>query len=88
MADHRPRSSYESDALPYTKAAAHRAVRITIGQELSARYEVPPDLPHEMLTLLLQLNEHDEERLLSMMSALPAPLDRTEERACNMPIIP
>jgi hypothetical protein len=32
-----------------------------IGQELRARYEVPQGLPHEMLTLLLQLNEHDEE---------------------------
>jgi hypothetical protein len=32
-----------------------------IGQELRARYEVPQDLPHEMFTLLLQLNEHDEE---------------------------
>ena len=61
MADHRPRSSYELDSLPYTKAAAHRAVRITIGQELSARYEVPPDLPHEMLTLLMQVNAPREE---------------------------
>jgi hypothetical protein len=31
------------------------------GQELRARYEVPQDLPPEMLTLVLQLNEHDEE---------------------------
>jgi hypothetical protein len=38
-----------------------RAVRTMIGQELRARYEVPQGLPHEMLTLLLQLNEHDEE---------------------------
>jgi hypothetical protein len=27
-----------------------------IGQELRARYEVPQDLPHEMLTILTQLN--------------------------------
>ena len=50
------RSSYKSDRLPYTKAAAHRAVRTTIGQELKARYEVPRDLPHEMTTFLMHLN--------------------------------
>jgi hypothetical protein len=32
-----------------------------IGQGLRARYEVPQDLPHEMLTLLMQLNEREEE---------------------------
>jgi hypothetical protein len=32
-----------------------------IGQELRSRYEVPQDLPHEMLTLLMQLNEREEE---------------------------
>jgi hypothetical protein len=52
----RPRSNDKSDRLPYTKAAAHRAVRTTIGQELKARYEVPRDLPHEMITLLTRLN--------------------------------
>ena len=50
------RLSEESDQLPYSKAAAHRAVRTTIGQELKARYEVPLDLPHEMATLLMHLN--------------------------------
>jgi hypothetical protein len=55
MPDHRPRSSYESDRLPYTKAAAHRAVRIALGQELKARYQVPQDLSQEMLTLLMQV---------------------------------
>jgi hypothetical protein len=52
----RPRSSYRSEKLPYSKAAAHRAVRTTIGQELKARYEVPRDLPHEMATILMRLN--------------------------------
>jgi hypothetical protein len=28
--------------------------------ELRARYEVPQDLPHEMLTLLIQLNEREQ----------------------------
>ena len=52
----RRRSSDESDQLPYAKAAAHRAVRTTIGHELKAHYEVPRDLPHEMTTLLMHLN--------------------------------
>ena len=51
----RVRSRDESDRLPYTKAAAHRAVRTAIGQELKARYEVPQDLPHEMIALLMHL---------------------------------
>ena len=32
-----------------------------IGQEPRACYEVPQDLPHEMLTLLIQLNEREQE---------------------------
>ena len=59
MRDYSPRSSYESDNVPWSKAVTCRAVRTMIGQELRARYEVQQDLPHEMLTLLLQLNEHD-----------------------------
>ena len=52
----RRRSSDESDQLPYAKTAAHRAVRATIGQELTAYYEVARDLPHEIATLLMHLN--------------------------------
>ena len=50
------RSSDELDQLPYATAAAHRAVRATIGQELKAYYEVARDLPCEMTTLLMHLN--------------------------------
>jgi len=50
------RSSDESDLLPYSKSAAHRAVRTTIGQELKARYEVSRDLPNEMAALLMHLS--------------------------------
>ena len=53
---HRFRSNDESDQLPYSKTAAHRAVRTTIGQELKARYEASSDLPHEMTTILMRLN--------------------------------
>jgi hypothetical protein len=65
MRDYRPRSSYESDNVSRSKAVACRAVRTMIGQELRARYEVPQGLPHEMLTLLMQLNEREEEGRLS-----------------------
>jgi hypothetical protein len=61
MADHRPRYSCESDNVPWSKAVARRAVRTMIGQELRARYEVPQDLPHEMLAFLVQLNERGQE---------------------------
>jgi hypothetical protein len=60
MTDYRPRSSYESDNVPWSKAVARRAVRTMIGQELQARYEVQ-DLSPEMLTLLVQLNEQEQE---------------------------
>jgi hypothetical protein len=61
MRDYRPRSSYESDNMPWSKALARRAVRTMIGQELRARYQIPQNLPHEMLTLLIQLNEREQE---------------------------
>jgi hypothetical protein len=47
MRDYSPRSSYESDNVPWSKAVTCRAVRTMIGQELRARYEVQQDLPHE-----------------------------------------
>ena len=56
MRDRRPRSSYDSDWLPYTKVTAGSVVRTAIGQALSSRYEVPRDLPHELLALLTQVN--------------------------------
>jgi hypothetical protein len=65
MADHRPRSSYESDWLPYTKASGRIAVRAAIGEALRSRSEVPQHLPHEMLTLLLEVNELHEDSDLS-----------------------
>ena len=45
-----------NELLPYTKVAAHRAVRTTIGQELKALYEAPRDVPYEMTTFLMRLN--------------------------------
>jgi hypothetical protein len=62
MRDYYPRSSYESDNVSWSKAMARRAVRTMIGQDLRARYEISQDLPHEMLKLLVQLNEREQEQ--------------------------
>ena len=59
--NYRRRSSYESDNVPRSIALARRAVRTVIGQDLRAHYEVPQDLPHGMLTLLMQLGKREEE---------------------------
>ena len=56
MTDYRPRSSYELDNVPWSKAVVRRAMRTMIGHELRARYKVPQDLPREMHQLLMQLN--------------------------------
>jgi len=61
MADQRPRSSYESDNAPWSKAVARRATRTTIGQELKALYQLPRDVPQGMLRLLMQLKARQEE---------------------------
>ena len=66
MRDYRPRSSYESDNVPWSKAVARRAVCAMIGQEMRARYEPPQDLPHEMLTLLAQLYQREHEEAASI----------------------
>ncbi len=35
----------------------HEVIRDTIGRELQARYEPEREIPHRLLTLLMQLNE-------------------------------
>ena len=69
MVDDRPLSGWEPESdgaagtLPYSKtAAAQSAVWMKIGQELRTCYEVPQDLPPEMLALLMQLNDRREEK--------------------------
>ena len=56
MIDRPPRSSYETDWLPYTKVTGRSAVRAAIDEALRSRYEVPKHLPHEMFMLLMQVN--------------------------------
>ena len=41
----------------WNEALRLRALQAAIGQELRAQYELPPELPHRILTLLLQLND-------------------------------
>jgi hypothetical protein len=57
MTDRRPRSSYETDWLPYTKVTARSAVRAAIGRVLISRYEVTQHVPREMLALLRQFDD-------------------------------
>jgi hypothetical protein len=44
----------EHDA--WNDALRHRAIQAAIGLKLRDLYEVSPDLPHHMLTILMQLN--------------------------------
>ena len=57
----RLRSSYERDWSPYTEKKARSAVLTAIGLALSSRYEVPQELPREMLALVMRLNAQHEE---------------------------
>jgi hypothetical protein len=64
MAEQRPRSSYESAWVPYTKVTGQTAVRVAIGDMLKRRSEVLRPMPQEILTLLMQvdaLHEEDEQ---------------------------
>jgi hypothetical protein len=54
-------SIYEPDNVPWSKTVALRAVRTIIGLELRVLFEVPQNFPRGMLTLLIQLNEREQE---------------------------
>jgi hypothetical protein len=54
MSDH-PRPHEKSDQLLYSKAKSRFAMQTTIGEELKACYEVPHEIPPEMLALLMQI---------------------------------
>ena len=41
---------------PWNDALRLRAIQAAIGQQLRNVYDISPDLPHHMLTILLQLN--------------------------------
>ena len=42
------------------RAACLRDIQTKIGQELRATYDLPQDLPHQMLMLLMQLNDQPD----------------------------
>src|ERR1700693_2226124 len=44
----------------WEKALRLRAIQTKIGQELRAQYELPEELPHQLLTLLMQLNAQQD----------------------------
>ena len=58
MSDDRPRSSYESDNVPRSKAVC-RAMTTAIGEELRARYVPPDQLSPELRQLLRKIHRSD-----------------------------
>ncbi len=54
------RSTNELKQMPYSGAKWRAVVQTKIGQELKTLFEVPQDLPQEMLSLLMRLNERSE----------------------------
>jgi hypothetical protein len=55
-ADDHPRSDDKSDQLPYSKAKSRFVMQTKIGEDLKSCYEVPHELPPEMLALLMQID--------------------------------
>jgi hypothetical protein len=47
--------NYKPDDLLDARATSRRAMRVKIGQDLGALYEVPQDLPDDMLKLLMRV---------------------------------
>jgi hypothetical protein len=47
--------NYKLDDLLDTQATSRRAMRVKIGQDLGALYEVPQVLPDDMLKLLMRV---------------------------------
>jgi hypothetical protein len=47
---------------PWSRQSLHAAIRANIGKALRARYEPPQELPHQILVLLMQLDQIDERK--------------------------
>jgi hypothetical protein len=54
----RPRAEHE----PPDPATLHGVIRAAIARDLKAHYEVPQSVPHEILVLLMQLNEDSKKK--------------------------
>jgi hypothetical protein len=64
MSIDRPQRHRLADRVPDWKGKAppYRDIQTKIGEGLKAHYEPPKELPHRLLTLLLQMNERWEEK--------------------------
>jgi hypothetical protein len=56
-----PRQRRTADPLPDWKAPAFRDIQMKIGEGLKAHYDLPMELPHRLLTLLMQITKQQEE---------------------------
>jgi hypothetical protein len=59
----------EPDA--FDKALRLRAIQTKIGQDLRAQYLLPEELPHRLLTLLMQLNAQQDGKAREATAAQP-----------------
>jgi hypothetical protein len=57
----RPKTTQEPAPLDFWQEPHFRALQTKIGQDLGVLLPPPKELPHRMLTLLLQISEEPEE---------------------------
>jgi hypothetical protein len=55
----------------FDKALRLRAIQTKIGQDLRAQYVLPEELPHRLLTLLMQLNAQQDGKAREATAAQP-----------------
>jgi hypothetical protein len=60
--DRLPRHRRAADRVPDWKAPPYRDIQTKIGEGLRAHYEPPEEMPHRLLTLLIQMDEREEEK--------------------------
>jgi hypothetical protein len=56
-----PRRRRTADHLPDWKAPTSRDIQMKIGEGLKAHYELPMELPVRLLTLVMQIDERQEQ---------------------------
>lgn len=61
MADERGKYEEKSGPLDFWQEPHFRAMQTRIGQDLGVLLRPPTELPHRMLTLILQIGERPEE---------------------------
>jgi hypothetical protein len=63
----------------YWMVECHREIRATIGRQLRNQYEIPNELPHQLLTILVQLTEQPARRRAHQKSPLAKPACERED---------